>query len=120
MYHAVPASGIVCVELLKQTKDSSYSLIIPRSDCIQDLIMFIGFLDWVKPGAPNYDLCRRIREMIGTVLKHVLESTIEKPAVPEVSLDFSFDSDLRNFDEYATFDLLDTFDWFNESWVTQS
>lgn len=125
MYHAVPASGIICVELLKQTKDPSYRLVVPRSDSIQDLIMFVGFLDWVGPAAPNYNLCRRIREIIGRVLEQVLESPralaekITAPtATPQPALDFSFDSDFREFDDYATLDLLDTFDWFNESWVT--
>ena len=122
MYHAVPASGIICVELLKQTKDPLYHHIIHRSESIQDLIMFTGFLDWVKPGAPNYELCRRIREIIGRVLEKVVESPrakAEKPTAQETALDFHFD-DLREFDDYATFDLLDTFDWFNETWITQS
>ena len=122
MYHAVPASGLICVELLKKTKDASYSLKIPRSDCIQDLIMFVGFLDWVKPAAPNYELCRRIREIIERVLQQVLETpraTAENPITLETPPDFSFDSALRDCDEYATFDLLDTYDWFNESWVIQ-
>jgi hypothetical protein len=82
MYHAVPASGIICVELLKQTKDPLYHHIIRRSESIQDLIMFTGFLDWVKPGAPNYEVCRRIQEIIGRVLEQVVESpgaTAEKP-----------------------------------------
>jgi hypothetical protein len=127
MYHAVPASGIICVELLKQMKDPNHGLKISRSDSIQDLIMFTGFLDWVKPSAPNYDLCRRILEIIRRVLDQVLESIprslvemVTTPAAtPQAALDFSFDTDLRDFDDYATFDLLDTFDWFNESWITQ-
>jgi hypothetical protein len=37
-------------------------------------------------------------------------------ATSQTPFDFNFDSDLRDFDDYVTFDLLDTFDWFNESW----
>lgn len=127
MYHGVPASGVICVELLKQITDGNYRLIIPRSESIQDLILFVGFLDWVKPLAPNYALCRRILEIIRRVLEQILEypkpsnDKVPTPALaPQVPLDFRFDSDLRDFDDYATFDLLDTFDWSNESWVTQT
>lgn len=120
MYHGVPASGVICVELLKQITDRHYMLVIPRSESLQDLIMFVGFLDWVKPLAPNYGLCRRILVIIRRVLEQVLESPkptvneVQTPALTaQISMDFNFDSDLRDFDDYATFDLLDTFDWFN-------
>ena len=127
MYHAVPGCGVICVELLKQSRDANYRLLIPRSDSIQDLIMFNGFLDWVKPTMPNFNLCRRIREIVQRVLEQVVESpkpTIEESralaVVPQLPLDFNFDTDLSGFDDYATFDLMDTFDWSNESWMTQS
>jgi hypothetical protein len=38
----------------------------------------------------------------------------------ETALDFNFDSDVREFDDYVTLDLLDTFNWFNESWITRN
>jgi hypothetical protein len=127
MYHAVPASGILCVELIKQQRNVSYQLKLPRSDSIQDLIMFISFLHWVKPDAPNYDLCQRIGTIVGRVLEKVLETpqvsnndirtTARTPTAP---LDFNFDTDLRDFDDYAMFDLLDTYDWCNASWATEN
>lgn len=127
MYHAVPASGILCVELLKQQRDATCPLTLPRSDSIQDLIMFVSFLHWVKPGAPNYDLCQKIGEIVGRVLNRVLETptatNVNFPTTtmtPTPPLDLSFNADLREFDDYAMFDLLDTYDWCNTSWEAQN
>lgn len=117
MYYAAPASGTLCVELLKQQKGStSDRLIIPRSETIQNLTMFAEFLDWVKPSAPNANLCFRIRDIIGRVLDQVLDSPPASQANPsgsQTAFDFELPLDFVEFDDFTNFDLLDTFDWIN-------
>jgi len=119
MYHAVPAAGLLCVELLRNTQAPTPQSILPISDTVQNLSLLIGFLDWVKPSAPNSELCYRIRDIIRKVLDQVLDSP--SPGMPEEVVAWEFrseiDFNLREFDDYINFDLLDTFDWVNEPWV---
>ncbi|KAI1479687.1 hypothetical protein F4774DRAFT_409811 [Daldinia eschscholtzii] len=107
MAYAVPAGGILCLELLKPTlhlRPHSDSR-ITRSNIIQKLSLLVAFLDWVSPSAPNGDLCSDAKSVIQRVLDQTLNaasSIYEPPAVfqwdSSTQLDFSFD-------------LLDTFDW---------
>ena len=49
-YTGIPSAAILSVELLKQSKFPQDSrLAIPRSEIIQNLSMFIGSLEWVRP-----------------------------------------------------------------------
>jgi hypothetical protein len=80
MQYGVPASGILCVELLKQDRNLRTSSCtvnpicsLPRSEIIQHLTLFVAFLDWVKPAAPNADLCMRVKEIVARVLDRVLD-----------------------------------------------
>ncbi|KAK6953645.1 hypothetical protein Daesc_005950 [Daldinia eschscholtzii] len=107
MAYAVPAGGILCLELLKPTlhlRPHSDSR-ITRSNIIQKLSLLVAFLDWVSPSAPNGDLCSDAKSVIQRVLDQTLNaasSIYEPPAIfqwdSSTQLDFSFD-------------LLDTFDW---------
>lgn len=107
MAYAVPAGGILCLELLKPTlhirphSDPK----ITRSSIIQKLSLLVGYLDWVSPSGPNGDLCGDVKSIIQRVLDQTLNavsSVYEPPAVFE--WDFSTQVDFN-------FDLLDTFDW---------
>ncbi|KAI1372132.1 hypothetical protein F4677DRAFT_456785 [Hypoxylon crocopeplum] len=107
MAYAVPAGGILCLELLKPTLHISphSDPRITRSNIIQKLSLLIAYLDWVSPSGPNGDLCNDARSVIQRVLDQTLNaasSVYEPPAVFE--WDFSTQLDFN-------FDLLDTFDW---------
>ena len=115
MTYAAPASGTLCVELLKQTKDPMNSfLTLPRSETIQDLSVLVAFLEWVKPHAPNADLCRRLCEIIGRVLNLVLESPVgqtPKPEGPNQAWNLELPTDFLNFEDFGQSTIMDTFDW---------
>ncbi|KAI0419855.1 hypothetical protein F5X98DRAFT_362267 [Xylaria grammica] len=101
----VPAGGILCQELLKPTPHND--LRITRSSLIQKLSLLVGFLDWVKPTAPNGDQCVKCK----TIIKHVLDQALNAPApgyenAPGAAFDWDFTTQV-DFD----FDLLDTFGW---------
>ncbi|KAI0862263.1 hypothetical protein F4860DRAFT_122103 [Xylaria cubensis] len=105
MSYGVPAGGILCQELLKPTLHNDPR--ITRSSLIQKLSLLVGFLDWIKPTAPNGDLCGKCK----TIIKHVLDQALNTPtpgyeSAPGVAFDWDFTTQV-DFD----FDLLDTFGW---------
>ncbi|KAI0014575.1 hypothetical protein F4780DRAFT_202842 [Xylariomycetidae sp. FL0641] len=107
MAYGVPAGGILCQELLKPTLHASppTNPNITRSSIIQKLSLLSGFLDWIKPNAPNADLCFRCKTIIQHVLDQALNTTPVAPGAFN-TLDWDFSTQV-DFD----FDLLDTFDW---------
>lgn len=109
MAHAAPAGGILCLELLNPTfpgkhpRDSR----ITRSSIIQNLSLLVGFLDWVRPSAPNGDLCMDCKVIIQRVLDHTLNGSINDDS-PRAALACDFPEPLD-----FNFELLDTFDWLH-------
>ncbi|CAD6442399.1 fc803662-8e35-45f6-ad1b-14d4d9103ede [Sclerotinia trifoliorum] len=92
----VPAAGVVCVELLKLMSDWNGSrkrskkektgtegderrakekekTRFSRSMAVQKLTLFAAFLDWVRDTDGNYALLKRVRGVVGRVLKWVLD-----------------------------------------------
>ncbi|OTA86889.1 hypothetical protein M434DRAFT_81723 [Hypoxylon sp. CO27-5] len=107
MAYAVPAGGILCLELLRPTLHirPHSDPRITRSNIIQKLSLLVAYLNWVSPWGPNGDLCNDAKSVIQRVLDRALNaasSVYEPPAVLE--WDFSTQLDFN-------FDLLDTFDW---------
>ncbi|KAF4635056.1 hypothetical protein G7Y89_g3055 [Cudoniella acicularis] len=74
MCWGVPSSGVLCVELLKQLKHPEIAgPRLPRSEVVQNLSLLIGFLEWVRPAAGNYQLCMRMRLIIKRILDQILD-----------------------------------------------
>jgi hypothetical protein len=74
MCWGVPSSGVLCVELLKQLKHPQLpGPRIARSEIVQNLSLLIGFLEWVRPAAGNYQLCGRMRLIIKRILDQILD-----------------------------------------------
>lgn len=107
MAHAAPAGGILCLELLKPTMHGGHPTNpeITRSSIIQKLSLLVGFLDWIKPSAPNRELCVNCKVVIERILNLVLNAAASGEAVPE-----SFEWDLEAPMDF-NFELMDTFDW---------
>lgn len=110
MTYGVPGGGILCQELLHPTfagrhsKDPS----INRSSLVQQLSLLVGFLDWVKPSAPNGELCAHSKAIIQRVLDHHLGAPGQGSHVQEASQPFDWGV-LAQPD--FNFELLDTFEW---------
>lgn len=115
MTYAAPASGALCVELLKQTRDPSNSFLnLPRSETIQDLSVFVAFLEWVKPNAPNAQLCKRVRDIIARVLDIILEAPIGQTPMmqsPSQGWNLELPTDFFNFEDFGQSTIMDTFGW---------
>ncbi|KAH8811829.1 hypothetical protein F5884DRAFT_671116 [Xylogone sp. PMI_703] len=115
--YGVPSAGVICVELLKQSKKPSQSsLRFSRSDAIQKLMMFKGFLEWIRPTHGNYKLATRLNKVIGRIMDHVLEeredSTTrnDQHSIPPESI-------FPPLDEADCMDWLNGIDWTQGPWM---
>ncbi|KAH8592975.1 hypothetical protein B0O99DRAFT_689190 [Bisporella sp. PMI_857] len=132
MCWGVPAAGVLCVQLLNQMKaplnPQFLNLNLPRSEIVQNLSLLIGFLDWVRPAAGNYQLCGRMRQIIKQILDRILNptpvSSQESAAQAQAQVLNSNQNQNQNFDltgmefdpavfETGGFDELDNLDWLN-------
>ncbi|KAI0886619.1 uncharacterized protein GGS22DRAFT_178756 [Annulohypoxylon maeteangense] len=108
MAYAVPAGGILCLELLKPTLHIKPHTDprITRSNIIQKLTLLVAFLEWVCPSGsgPNGDLCSDAKSVIRRVLDQTLNAASSVYEPPVFEWDFSTQIDF-------SFNLMDTFDW---------
>ncbi|KAL3427153.1 hypothetical protein PVAG01_00662 [Phlyctema vagabunda] len=128
--YGVPSAGVICVELLKQSKQEQLqaqgrsmptgikpTTTFSRSDAIQKLTMFLGFLDWVRPTDGNQLLAGRLRKVVRRILDYVLEPP--PPSQPQVQ-DFDMgpaSNDMLgvnvDLDQLLRLDEMDCLDWLN-------
>ncbi|EXJ86997.1 hypothetical protein A1O3_03954 [Capronia epimyces CBS 606.96] len=124
---AIPASGTLCTELLRQTRSTSTSqgpghyAWIPRSETIHNLSMLVTFLDWIPSSAPNATVCQRLRQNISDVLDQ-LEACLPAEREREIMLpdqsitpldmyDFEAWADFTNLDYLGDLNSVDLFNW---------
>ncbi|KAH7024511.1 uncharacterized protein B0I36DRAFT_376479 [Microdochium trichocladiopsis] len=76
MEYGAPAGGVLCLELLRPTFTGTHfkDAKISRSSIIQSLTLLVNFLDWIKPSAPNGELCADCKVVIKRVLDHHLNN----------------------------------------------
>ena len=133
MCWGVPSSGVLCVELLKQMKQPAgtpHYPILPRSEIVQNLSLLIGFLEWVKPAAGNYQLCTRMRQIIKRILDQILnpappmpQETVREPLQEnfEPQAAEAFDTSVFESGSYdeglANLDWLNSVDWSRGPWI---
>jgi hypothetical protein len=108
--YGIPSIGVICVELLRQAAGQN-TLQFSRSDAIQKLTMFIGFLEWVRPTDGNHLLVGRLTNVIRRTLDHVLDPP-QKDATRNGYMDIPIDPMLAPFGEM---DWLNTIDWMQGS-----
>ena len=86
MVWGVPSSGVLCVELLKQLKNpGAPHPRFKRSEIVQNLSLLIGFLDWVRPTAGNYQLCTRMKLIIKRILDQILDPSLPSASVQQAN-----------------------------------
>ncbi|KAK4544723.1 hypothetical protein LTR36_003972 [Oleoguttula mirabilis] len=98
--HGLPTAGVLAIELLKQEQSRQYTPdILPRSETIQDLSVFISALAAVGPGEGNFSICNQGRRALKRVLDQILSPHIppvasnEQPAFDEMNLFFPTGND---------------------------
>ena len=118
MAFAVPPSGSLCLELLRQMKSPAEQEVFPpRSKMIQSLSLLVAFLEWVKPSAPNADLCQRTWEILDNVLSQVLGPRVSNSSQPTLQMpeewNWDFQSDFQLFEDLSSVGMTGTFDWLS-------
>ena len=85
MSYAVPGSGILCLELLRQSSSpETYTLKLPRSDIIQDLSVLVAFLDWLRPSESDIAAKAQIKGILQRSLDRILSmpASLHSPKGP--------------------------------------
>ena len=122
MQYAAPASGVLCLELLRPQVLSKHTLSMTRADIVQLLSILICVLDCVRPGQPNATMCRNVKKVVSQVLNEVINGP---PATaPEsgdatdafaADLNLGLSDDMSKFfslESMGTYDWVDTYDWY--------
>jgi hypothetical protein len=109
----MPSVGVLCTELLKQTKNPTSSDIkLPRSEIVQNLSLMVGFLNWVKPTAGNYKLCCRMSQVIKRILDQFFEAEPEMVKEPTMlTPEFSASNGQWLMDGLDDLEWLNSIDW---------
>ncbi|TAQ90059.1 hypothetical protein B7494_g1599 [Chlorociboria aeruginascens] len=116
--YGVPSAGVICIELLKQSRTPSESYLkFSRSDAIQKLTMFVGFLEWIRPTDGNYALALRLRTVVRRILDHVLDPPLEEVIRENNEMNISFDPMLALDEMDANMGWLNTVDWTQGPWM---
>jgi hypothetical protein len=112
----MPSTGILCTTLLKQAQNPHAipaTEKLPTAEVVQSLSLMIGFLEWIKPSAGNYKLCRRM----STVVRRVLD-TVFDPSPPTQESETNANlvwqgDDMWNgiMDDVNDWDWLNSIDW---------
>lgn len=86
----LPTAGVLAVELLKQEQSRLYTPdILPRSETIQDLSVFIANLGAVGPGDANFSICNQGRRALNRVLDQILSPSL--PPLPNAGTEKAWD-----------------------------
>ena len=78
--HGLVAAGVLSIEILKQEQSRMYTPdILPRSETIQDLSVFVSSLAAVGPGEGNYAICNQGCRALRKVLDQILSPSQPQP-----------------------------------------
>ena len=113
MCYGMPSTGILCTELLKQAKQpNDVDVTMPTSEVVHNLSLMIAFLEWIKPTAGNYKLCRRMSQVIRRVLDQVFAPTPKQNTQnSEITLTQDSAMDVLSFNDLDDFEWLSSIDW---------
>ena len=100
-----------------------------RSEVVQALTMFIGFLGWVRPTDGNYPLCQKLSK----VVKRIVDSVLDTPALqtaeaqpqegPKMEISgpladgLELDTSWMPVEELECLDWLSNIDWTQSDWL---
>ncbi|KAF2715841.1 hypothetical protein K431DRAFT_324170 [Polychaeton citri CBS 116435] len=122
--YGLPSAGVLAIELLKQEQTRQYTPdILPRSEVIQDLSVYISALATVHPGDGNYTICAQGRRALKRVLDQILAPSLPSiiaaptdapPALDDMGLDFPYSNDA----DFLSW--LDNVEWDRNSAIEQA
>lgn len=130
IYYGFPCTGVLAIELLKQTKSSnSYRLNLPRSEVVQNLSVFIASINGISPTEPNYKVCMSMQKVLQRILDKVLDhpptastfdnthDQISGTAVNSIPPSLDFSSIMGTMDDPDLTDWLNSVNWSKDPWA---
>ena len=118
-FNGLPAAGVLAVELLTQGRTGQYTTdILPRSETIQDLSVFISALAAVGPGEGNFSICSQGRKTLTRVLDQILSPN--PPVALETEAVAYDDSSAFAFpigSDVEFFQWLEHVEWDKNTWI---
>jgi len=117
--YGVPAAGTLSVELLKaKSPSSSPQVLLPRSEVIQKLSVFLSCLEWARPTDETYTLCGHMHKVISHILDQILKPLVVDSQMQSVSTGNPNPiSDLPLEDDTDWLNWLNNVDWTKGSWA---
>lgn len=120
-FHGLPAAGVLAVELLTQERTRQWTPdLLPRSETIQDLSVFISALAAVGPGEGNFYICNQGRRALSRVLDQILSPNPPPPPMsasgePPVYDDAAVYFPIGNDAEFLQW--LEHVEWDKNAWI---
>lgn len=117
--YGVPSAGVLCVELLKGLKSSLEStVVLPRSEAIQKLSIFVSCLEWARPTDETYTLCGHMHKVISYIMNQILttDPRHESQAVTAVYGEANILPEFSTDGDTDWLDWLNNVDWTKGAW----
>jgi hypothetical protein len=115
MSYGMPSIGILCTALLRQVKHpEKIEVKLPVSEIVQNLSLMISFLDWIRPTAGNYKLCRPLSRVIRRVHDQLFEPTsgeVEVSSNDDGLQESRFEANAWPLDSTEDLEWLNSIDW---------
>lgn len=77
LYYGLPSACVLAFEILRQNqKPGPHPVVLPRSEIIRNLSVFVSCLAWVASPSPshgNYAACKEVEKKLSRILDQILE-----------------------------------------------
>ncbi|KUL87943.1 hypothetical protein ZTR_03986 [Talaromyces verruculosus] len=77
LYYGLPSACVLAFEILRQNqKPGPHPVVLPRSEVIRNLSVFVSCLAWVASPSPshgNYAACKEVEKKLSRILDQILE-----------------------------------------------
>jgi hypothetical protein len=77
LYYGLPSACVLAFEVLRQNqKPGPHIVVLPRSEIIRNLSVFVSCLAWVASPSPshgNYAACKEVEKKLSRILDQILE-----------------------------------------------
>ena len=77
LYYGLPSACVLAFEVLRQgQKPGPHPVVLPRSEIIRNLSVFVSCLAWVASPSPshgNYTACKDVEKKLSSILDRILD-----------------------------------------------
>lgn len=77
LYYGLPSACVLAFEILRQNQTPGpHPLVLPRSEIIRNLSVFVSCLGWVASPSPNHGnnaICKEVEKKLSRILDEILD-----------------------------------------------